>query len=383
MNPRSQYISHCSTFVVWWHTQHTKPTRTTIMVSSSQRQRLRPQVYVHVEFGVSWTAGHAPRNHEVTYRSRALRERVQHFPRQVPAPNTNFLAAPSAANQRQPAPLPYDLEMYHGYYGPDVRQPEQPQAWPERRSSRAESRSSHERGQSAPPPFGDNPWDVNVPRAQEAADAGVNRTVPEVWKALPEVPSRYRLGEDGLPWSQWSVPFGYDPDNHPQDDDPQPSSSSNPAGREASGASPAPAATSPTEVSVFSPGPSGPGFRREDPGRIQELSTLGAALMTVDNGFENQWWYQGERERVAGEEAPPIPQQRFSRNSLGWAVASNASGTGDDRAAFASSLAMSEMLSPAPPYSSPDTASGCHQPLARTLSTRSDELFVAEGSFSA
>ncbi|OIW26388.1 hypothetical protein CONLIGDRAFT_470594 [Coniochaeta ligniaria NRRL 30616] len=347
------------------------------MANTTRRPRLRPQVYVHVEFGVSWTADQPPRNHEVTYRSRALRERLPPFPRQVPAPNTNYLsnAAPSHG------PVPYDWDMYHGYYAPPLPQPElsrdiQRQGGEEpRRSSRSESRSSHERGQSAPPPFGNNPWDVNVPQAQQLAyQTGQGaRQPPEVWKALPEVPSRFRLGEDSLPWGAWSVPYGYDPEAHPQDDEYHQPSVSTAAGTSGSNVA---SATSPTEVSVFSPGPSGPGFRPDDPGRAHELGALGAALMTVDNGFENQWWYQGQREEVTtGDVVGETIQnpQRFSRNSLGWAVASTAASRFDGLSLGTTDV----MSSPLHAFASPDSAAG-HPPLTRSLSTRSDELFFTE-----
>ncbi|KAH8903880.1 hypothetical protein BR93DRAFT_182684 [Coniochaeta sp. PMI_546] len=356
------------------------------MANSSQRSRLRPQVYVHVEFGVSWTADQPPRNHEMTYRSRGLRERLAPFPRQVPAPNTNYLS--NAAPHH--TPVPYDWDMYHGYYAPPLPQPEQSRGIHQqgdeegRRPSRSESRSSHERGQSAPPPIGNNPWDVNVSQAQQVAYQATStgqssRQPPEVWKALPEVPTQFRLGEDGQPWGSWSVPYGYDPEAHPQDDEyHQPSESTVPGSSGSNVAS----ATSPTEVSVFSPGPSGPLFRPDDPGRVQELGALGAALMTVDNGFENQWWYQGQREAVAtGDVVGETIQspQRFSRNSLGWAVASNSSSRYDRRLSFATT---DGIMSPLPAYVSPDSATA-HAPLTRSLSTRSDELFLTERSRNA
>lgn len=37
-------------------------------------------------------------------------------------------------------------------------------------------------------------------------------------------------------------------------------------------------------------------------GRAREMETLATAMMTVDNGFEDQWWYQGHRlSNVAGD----------------------------------------------------------------------------------
>ncbi len=73
-----------------------------VMEPPSHRQRRGPQIYVHVEFGVSWSSQHVPKNHEVTYKSRAIRERQPaSFPRQIPAPNTNYLAAIHDFQQRK------------------------------------------------------------------------------------------------------------------------------------------------------------------------------------------------------------------------------------------------------------------------------------------
>lgn len=302
--------------------------------------------------------------------------------------------------------MPYDWDIYHGYYAPPLP-PLPPLPPPEhnrhahgegdgepRRSSRSDSRSSHERGQSAPPPIGSNPWDVDVSPPRQAAyqstTSASQRQPPEAWTAsLTEAgPARFRLGEDSLPWGAWSVPYGYDPEAHPADDD----DSRRPSAPSAGGGVPsgsnvasAAAATSPTEVSTFSPGPSGPGFRPrhdDDPGRVHELSTLGAALMTVDNGFENQWWYQGRREAVdTGDvvgEAVQSPQ-RFERDSLGWAVAGAAStgpsNHGRNFDGLSSATAASDAVSPLPSFASPASSAATHPTLERSLSTRSDELF--------
>ena len=69
-------------------------------------------------------------------------------------------------------------------------------------------------------------------------------------------------------------------------------------------------------VSTFSPEPSttaagvnsSPVAARDlETGRARELGNLSAAMMTVDNGFETQWWYQGQRSSVAIDDALPPP----------------------------------------------------------------------------
>lgn len=95
--------------------------------------------------------------------------------------------------------------------------------------------------------------------------------------------------------------------------------------------------------------------------------------MTVDNGFENQWWNQGQRDSVTEEAALPQDPQPSSRNSLGWAVASNASTRHDRSSQDRLSIATTDVVSPLPSFVSPDSAG---PPLTRSLSTRSDELFI-------
>jgi hypothetical protein len=369
--------------------------------NTSGRQRLRPQVYVHFEFGMSLGPNRTPHHHEMTYRSRGLRERSPNFPRAVPAPSTNFLTPSAQHTQHTPnqtrAPQSY---YYYGgppnparqpepiyYYGGPTRQPEHAQNERPRRTSRDERprEGSHERGSSAPPPFGDNPWDVNVLQAGDATFSpspltGTLRSPQPVdaWKALPEIPSRFRLGEDDMPWDAWSIPVGYDPDTHPQDEEAGPSSSTNDNCEPLS--SGAALATTPTDVSTFSIDPIGPPYQPDDPGRIKELAGLSSAMMTVDNGFEHQWWYQGGRESVVtGEAAGVVPQPRFSRNSLGWAIAS----TPDLRQAERHNSVVASIASPSTNYSGaftrPETPDSFPQPLTRSLSTRSDELFFDRG----
>jgi hypothetical protein len=375
--------------------------------NTSGRQRLRPQVYMHFEFGMSLGGNGPPRHHEVTYRSRGLRERSSNFPRAVPARSTNYLSAPAQHVQHShPPPSGQQTSYYYGsladqpsqhvpiyYYGGPPVEPQQPRIYyygsPARhpepepdvhsgRPSRDSRRSSHERGNSAPPGFGDNPWDVDLAPGEAPFPAStLSGTFPspaaiDPWKALPEIPSRYRLGEDEMPWDAWSVPHGYDPDEHPQDDEVGPSTATNynPERPRSSGV----IATSPTDVSTFSIGPTGPPYRPGDPGRITELAGLSSAMVTVDNGFENQWWYQGGRASVATAEAGGVPPpSRFSRNSLGWAVASTSDLRESEPRQFMAADVTSLPSTHSGEIGSLDTTS--YQPRTRSLTTRSDELF--------
>ncbi|KAK0724824.1 hypothetical protein B0H67DRAFT_482881 [Lasiosphaeris hirsuta] len=348
------------------------------------QERRGPQIYVHVEFGVSWTKK-APKNHEVTYKSRGLRERTPHFPRQVPAPNTNYLSAIRDFEERQsqyrqprhlhlhPSAHSHDYHNQHShhqlqeYYQTENRQHRrhhQPLIQEQPRMSRAESRSSHERGRSAPPPIGDNPWDVSIfgDHAAGPESSALQTHLPaDQWKALPAEPSKFRLGEGGMPWSAWSNPLEYDPNAYDRDDEDETMSTrSGPAVESLS-----PYATNPGMVSVFSPGPMT--TQPADSGRARELGALSAAMMTVDNGFEHQWWNNGPREAVAaGDLRNQNAQNLFSAASLGWSAVDTLRDEEQSLvgASLVSPLSESE-LSPPPAF----------QSLHRSLSTRSEELW--------
>jgi len=350
-----------------------------------------PQIYVHVEFGVSWTKK-PPKNHELTYRSRNLQERTPHFPRQVPAPNTNYLAAIHSFERRQ-TQIRQGHRVRTNPEGHHVRRDDDPrthhqlqeyyQAPPppygrqdrstgqQSRPTRGESRASHERGHSAPPPIGENPWDVNV---RDGSDSPRTRQQQvDHWKALPANPSQFRLGEGGLPWSTWSWPFEYQPETPDHDDDEE--SLSVKSGPALGGYHDISAfATSPTMVSTFSPGPKPSQLRDRETGRTRDLGALSAAMMTVDNGFENQWWNQGEREVVTVTEggAPQLARALSSASAAGWsavAVSSDRPSSAMDSIISPISASDEMEMSPRPAF----------QSLQRTLSTRSEELFFTDG----
>jgi len=84
-------------------------------------------------------------------------------------------------------------------------------------------------------------------------------------------------------------------------------------------------------------------------------------MMTVDNGFENQWWNQGERVVVPAEESVRV-------GTPGWHE-----GEGEERRSMAASLVspitMAEDGSPEPHFQSLGGS------MSRRRSTRSEELF--------
>ena len=127
-----------------------------------------------------------------------------------------------------------------------------------------------------------------------------------------------------------------------------------------------------------------PPHRVEETERVRELEALGSAMMTVDNGFENQWWNQGERQSMPTALHPPPTTQDQVREqmALGWAMAHLPPGAEGDSISFENaehgqgSLA-NMVVSPVSSYSGPSLQPG----LSRSLSTRSDELWFTGGRY--
>ncbi|KAL1858029.1 hypothetical protein Daus18300_010141 [Diaporthe australafricana] len=385
------------------------------LLRPSAQSLQRPQVFVKVEFGVSWSNQHAPRSRGFQYRSRALRERAPYFPRHVPAPTTNYLAATSI-QQFQQAQVPQFYDQRSQEHIQSHQRPSHPEQTLQRfqpqqehqqsrsrqvdfapaqedhqleeRTSREERRASgerHERGRSAPPPLSDNNWDVvhtqmtaEVPVGSSTACATVDRPVSDVWKELPEIPSRFRLGEEGMPWESTTFPMGWEPFMEPDPLLQPPSSHASPDPQysqvvpQSSEEEP----SSPTVIKIESPVES-PRYRVEDPERVRELEALGSAMMTVDNGFENQWWNSGERQPMPTAMYPPPTTRDHVREqlALGWAMSHPSRSTGGSVSFVSAEPGTATLnnlvVSPVSSYSGPEIQPG----LSRSLSTRSDELW--------
>ncbi|KAI0850257.1 hypothetical protein F5Y00DRAFT_35565 [Daldinia vernicosa] len=326
----------------------------------------KPQVFVQLAFGVSWSERHTPQTHTMTYMSRNLKNARDsgNFPRQVPPPNANFLGIPESRQQRS---REHSGRHHRQHNHAQAREPgrhrgqngsnqpsEQVRARP-RRLSASESRA--ERGRSAPPLFNDSPWDDPYVCAslfpQRSQTAGEQAS----WKALPAAPSQYRLGEEGLPWSAYAWPGDVQDDD--EDDD----------GEEL------PFENRPTTIPLDTER-----SRGEDPERVRELESLSTAMMTVDNGFEHQWWYQGPRESMerwwtqrAAEEADDARSAVSAEAVLLSDMAPpSALEPGDDDIPNFNDIV--SPISEASEASSP--VQSFNRPLHRTLTTRSDELWL-------
>ncbi|KIH88973.1 hypothetical protein SPBR_07061 [Sporothrix brasiliensis 5110] len=298
----------------------------------SSQSTHRPQVYVHVEFGISWASRHVPNNHVFTYKSRGLRDRLANFPREAPEPSTHYLSS-SVPPVSQPGYFPsfdgFATPHQHGQQKQRERHAVYqnrmglPPVDEETRSSRSskDSRSSHERGHSAPPPLSGSPWDITTGDASGLPlNAGGSRyagptTVgparagrPQIWKALPELPTGYRLGE-GLPWSQGLPEPGVDPDDERLRPRSQPEAGDSSSIHQSLDYSPfRPFTNRPTVLPIQ---PTDSGAQRQldiETQRKRNLESLSSAMMTIDNGFESQWWNQGERLNTNAH-SPTAPTQ--------------------------------------------------------------------------
>lgn len=188
-------------------------------VDSSWPPAPSPGFFFRVEFGLS----RAPKLERAFSEGRALSTMQNPQPHQRSFPSTHP-AAPTAyqstaARQSRRARVL-------------IKQSPRPQA---RRSS-SEPRNSAERLTQ--------PLSLRQSRTLESPQP----------KPLPPTPSRFRLGEQDLPWGTPSWVMG-------EDD-----------------------YTRPTLVPISPPNP-----RNEDPIRVRELESLGQAMMTVDS-LGNEWW---------------------------------------------------------------------------------------------
>lgn len=211
-------------------------------------------------------------------------------------------------------------------------------------------------------------------------------------KPLPAPPSQFRLGDGGQPWSTWSLPDGYDPDTHPKDEEEDYGTYGTydtyediPVISEPGDRNSTTYATNPTMVSTFSPDPtfvteptitiseepSAP-VRDVETGRAKELGALSAAMMTVDNGFETQWWNQGRRDTVfSSTEDPSTPDESPIHR---WSTGPMSSTASPVEARLPTGVVSPLTDAAFSPAQVPASL------LQRTLSTRSEELWFRERS---
>ncbi|KAK5625505.1 hypothetical protein RRF57_001221 [Xylaria bambusicola] len=310
----------------------------------------RPQLFVQLSFGVSWSDRHIPRTHTLSYTSKHLKNARDsgHFPRQEPRHN----------HRRQDLAQRQSRAEWHHYRDherprgrPNQSRTGNPAALSPPREPRSDSRrAGNERGSSAPPVVHEGPWTDDeggpsatlFPRPARAA-----RNSPHLWKDLPTNPARFRLG-DGLPWSSSGWPL----DQDGEEEEP-------------------PFANTPTTL------PLSPPNRRhsEDPQRVRDLESLSTAMVTVDNGFENQWWNQGERESTARVSSHSVEDEVRPMSMADAVLLSAAEPPSGVETYSPISGSSRDLVSPLSDFSPNfNTFSSLH----RSSSTRSDELWMGK-----
>lgn len=385
---------------------NTSSTSTSHIDASNPRDTTkRPHFYKHFEFGVSCKK-HPPKRHGLTYSSRNWRKSPTLPPHL--APQTTQQPVSSSRQHCSPleTPVPAGMATCH-HRRP--RPPKTPQPYSQPPPSprlphrdRHPSGPSHERGSSAPPLWTDSHWHGELgpePLGSSALPQSRQwhhgRQHGNAWKDLPTLPSSYRLSEtfgEEQAWSPFSWPKEYGfPDDHSTEHNSTHHSNQGTRVRSRTRSR----VTNMNEPTVISLAPTAGPFDREDPARRRELENLSAAMMTVDNGFETQWWYQGRREEMpwqmdSGElfippsqagRQPRAPLQRtpeptapVATTYLGWAIAQQPLSSVSDAGEYESYKGYNLMtVSPITEISSPSSS---FRPLRRTLTTRSDELFT-------
>jgi hypothetical protein len=182
---------------------------------------------------------------------------------------------------------------------------------------------------------------------------------PQLSKALPPTPGQFRLGHGDMPWSP--SPFPMDPSEESEN-----------------GSAASPGARPPHAHTRKRTQPHGADDRERI--RTTEIQSLATAMMTVDNGFEDQWWYQGPRlVNIAGDLVTPATlAERYAPEGSGSWPATNIdtpSRSPWERHSLGSpGHSAVDIVSPISDLSSQDPT--YHQPLKRSLTTRSDGLFM-------
>src|SRR5688572_24646593 len=282
----------------------------------------RPGLYVRLEVGVSWPR-HFNKRRSISYTSGAIPDRQQrllpstnpashnetwapsndhhqfesdqaylrhvynyasqsNYPPEQPYWHRHQAAAPIAETVARPLPPSSDQpsvanDQYVAYH-PSYRHQALQYPHSDYLPRRSRSLSSHNsRNTSTPFSAQERPWDAEPePMGSTALPARNTSSGPrsQAWKPLPATPNQFRLGEDSMPWSGSPDPADYS------------AVETSRRGRaEVSNGSVG-------STSKYSPQRS---LDDRDRGRTVEMQSLATALMTVDNGFEDQWWFQGPR----------------------------------------------------------------------------------------
>lgn len=356
-------------------------------VSNERHSLGRPQLFVQLTFGVSWSERYIPQTHTLTYTSKNLKNARNsgHFPRQQETYPQHRRQDPAqrqhrgeSRGERQQQQQQQQQQHCRDYERPRGRIGPQP---------RPDSRRAHiDRGSSAPPPVAhDSTWDEDDQGGPSATlfprPARMTRNATDIWSDVPTNPAHFRLGEDGLPWSVAAWPFdALDGDDNDDDDDDDDGHEDREGNKEEP-----PFANLPTTLPLSPPRRFCSEVVSEDPQRVRELASLSTAMVTVDNGFENQWWNQGTRvstpwfapdspeEEEKPEEEEEEEEEVRPLSTTDAMLLSAAEPPSAMETYSPASASFHDLISPLSDFGPSFNISS---PLQRSPSTRSDELWM-------
>ncbi|KAK5993137.1 hypothetical protein PT974_06565 [Cladobotryum mycophilum] len=313
----------------------------------------------HCEVGISWVRQRPPRNRHLTFSSRITRRQADQISNQVPSADLRFGESqmyenhqrhcrccseshcsrcrsghnetqlyPSHADYGAIATIDQQIQASNAPRGPQLSIPaslnqlsagtrEHRQSL-QRQSTRLQISTCHERGGLASSIYS---LESHNPESSYTVESPMpQRKPPCLWKELPTIPGRFRLGEEGMPWL--SPPFSALGEAANNDIEGMADGDGGINNNASSlGTWDLHEAVHPTVIR---------GLQLDDRerGQIRETESLAAALITVDNGFEDQWWYQGPRlVNIAGEFVPSttLSHINIQGGTLGWATADTGS----------------------------------------------------------
>ncbi|KAH7369977.1 hypothetical protein BKA65DRAFT_9692 [Rhexocercosporidium sp. MPI-PUGE-AT-0058] len=263
-----------------------------------------PGIFVNVEFGVSFTNRGQPHTASMAYTSRRMQERLHQQRRQQEEhllQERDHYQRPRETDFEGPHPsilMPgaggYYNEQYQYGWQPDYQEYQDYQEYHPRRMS-VRTHSSRERGSSAPPSLSDHSESINPTSPvssmgtfnqfgtlQHTSSMPIGGIQDRLERPLPPLPSQFRLGEDGLPWTTEPWYIEQEPESEYRNQ-------------------------MMTGIELEN-------RRQEDPQRVRDLGALQQAMMTVDSLPNEDAWEPWAWDSVG--EMPRGPR------SLGWAVRS-------------------------------------------------------------
>lgn len=247
----------------------------------SSRWPPSPGVYVNVEFKVPMSENDKGHGASLRYTSKNMRER-ERARKNVQLGNSSIPAI-LTPGRPQPSQQPHYQQR--------------PQQQQQRTRGLVIRTETAERGRSAPPIMNDRSDPVSPVSPMSSFGSPIQQRVvtfprqnlaDRFDRPLPPTPGKFRLGEDGLPWSTTPSYWNAKPDTSESVD------------------------STPRSIeSLQSPSSA---RRNEDPKRVRELSELQQAMMTVDSMSSDVW------DPWMWDSVGDLPR---GPRSIGWAVSSN------------------------------------------------------------